>query len=64
MNVAPVRERGLKYRMHVYNVRSILGRSRKGAWIEMSDACLWCSWSYGRSRKGAWIEIMLAVSAP
>ena len=22
------------------------GRSREGAWIEMSDAGLWCAWSY------------------
>ena len=32
-------------------------RSRKGAWIEMSNAYVWYTRYDGRSRKGAWIEI-------
>lgn len=35
------------------------GRSREGAWIEMSErsSCI-SSASHGRSRKGVWIEIL------
>ena len=55
--VAPVRERGLKFGGLVGTAVSALGRSRKGAWIEirlqrpeyLGGSC--------RSRKGAWIEI-------
>ena len=38
-----------------------IGRSRKGAWIEIDS---WPSRSaavMGRSRKGAWIEMLMAV---
>ena len=35
--VAPVRERGLKYDYHEDFVLMYLGRSRKGAWIEISS---------------------------
>ena len=34
MNVAPVRERGLKYEAKLYR-RNCFSRSRKGAWIEI-----------------------------
>ena len=40
MRVAPARERGLKY-MLILELRSVDdGRSREGAWIEMSVQCL------------------------
>ena len=34
-----------------------LGRSRKGAWIEIFASAVHVTTVYGRSRKGAWIEI-------
>ena len=57
MQVAPVRERGLKY--HQTHQRKLIHnrRSRKGAWIEIPDARLQRPEYLGRSRKGAWIEI-------
>ena len=33
--VAPVRERGLKYHIHLTSFLGIDSRSRKGAWIEI-----------------------------
>ena len=33
--VAPARERGLKFLLHLMAFRVILGRSREGAWIEI-----------------------------
>ena len=33
--VAPVRERGLKYRMSLHYLQAFLRRSREGAWIEI-----------------------------
>ena len=33
------------------------GRSRKGAWIEISVTAVYNATGSGRSRKGAWIEI-------
>ena len=39
------------------------GRSRKGAWIEMSLLGGALSNSAGRSRKGAWIEIANVISS-
>ena len=35
VDVAPVRERGLKYHILLTSFLSINSRSRKGAWIEM-----------------------------
>ena len=40
-----------------------LGRSRKGAWIEMLQEKTQGLRKGGRSRKGAWIEIESAQSA-
>ena len=37
-NVAPARERGLKYPLFAKRSAVPNGRSRKGAWIEMSAA--------------------------
>ena len=58
IQVAPVRERGLKYRMHKYILLGTLCRSREGAWIEIY---LYGSSTYTlfrRSREGAWIEML------
>ena len=38
-------------------MRKNLGRSRKGAWIEIAGGGHMASMPMGRSRKGAWIEI-------
>ena len=55
--VAPVRERGLKsYDMPLVQGADI-GRSRKGAWIEINDSGEQATGNTCRSRKGAWIEI-------
>ena len=35
------------------------GRSREGAWIEITLAGHWSAKQNGRSREGAWIEIVL-----
>ena len=37
------------------------GRSREGAWIEISIDALVADMSTGRSREGAWIEILLII---
>ena len=55
--VAPVRERGLKSLSIGDKALTELGRSRKGAWIEMFAPALSSIVAHGRSRKGAWIEI-------
>ena len=34
------------------------GRSREGAWIEISSLAFSASYAVGRSREGAWIEIV------
>ena len=39
------------------------GRSREGAWIEMSTACTYFSIGKCRSREGAWIEIPFRLRA-
>ena len=39
------------------------GRSREGAWIEISVILLKNMWDYGRSREGAWIEIVTVALA-
>ena len=58
--VAPARERGLKL-ASVLNLTMILGRSREGAWIEMSRLQSIIAAFAGRSREGAWIEIFHGV---
>ena len=55
--VAPARERGLKLSEPRTEKRLIRGRSREGAWIEMSGVPLITSSCKSRSREGAWIEI-------
>ena len=55
--VAPVRERGLKSCGQCLGCRLDKGRSRKGAWIEMSVFRMKFVLLMSRSRKGAWIEI-------
>ena len=55
--VAPVRERGLKYLVVQREINGVTGRSRKGAWIEISSEDAYKKDSMSRSRKGAWIEI-------
>ena len=62
LNVAPVRERGLKFpgeRKHY----SLLRRSREGAWIEIACCKAACINAGRRSREGAWIEIHTAIEA-
>ena len=57
--VAPVRERGLKYRNQTAYAMCRNRRSREGAWIEIlyaSDIFLSLA---SRSREGAWIEIIV-----
>ena len=58
--VAPVRERGLKWSISQYTMQVTFGRSRKGAWIEISSNEEWDKVKSCRSRKGAWIEISVA----
>ena len=54
--VAPVRERGLKYR-HLLGCSWQLRRSREGAWIEIQSRAHPSTWPHSRSREGAWIEM-------
>ena len=54
--VAPVRERGLKYKW-LSAWFNALCHSRKGAWIEIANAAVLLTPIISRSRKGAWIEI-------
>ena len=57
--VAPARERGLKsYLPPEPIIVAMLGRSRKGAWIEILLPQLPIAPRSSRSRKGAWIEII------
>ena len=56
-NVAPARERGLKYVSCKYKYYIYRRRSREGAWIEIITLQQKVSMSFGRSREGAWIEI-------
>ena len=60
--VAPVRERGLKYRDHLQLFFKRLSRSRKGAWIEINSAARHAATVASRSRKGAWIEILKDIT--
>ena len=62
IEVAPVRERGLKY-MHNCFITLTYSRSRKGAWIEILFSPHTQSAVIGRSRKGAWIEIRYILLA-
>ena len=36
MKVAPVRERGVKYNVTIRSLKKCVGRSREGAWIEIT----------------------------
>ena len=55
--VAPARERGLKYLPAADTWRQARRRSREGAWIEMTDGLNIMHPLSSRSREGAWIEI-------
>ena len=55
--VAPARERGLKSCGQCLGCRLDKGRSREGAWIEISTRPCGHKYNKGRSREGAWIEI-------
>ena len=57
--VAPARERGLKSSDVLISRPASLGRSRKGAWIEIHLCAGVPDAPSGRSRKGAWIEMLL-----
>ena len=61
MEVAPVRERGLKCQFLRVLAGLVCRRSRKGAWIEICDGSLINEYLDCRSRKGAWIEICRLV---
>ncbi len=39
------------------DVSELGGRSREGAWIEITDLVTYCAPAACRSREGAWIEI-------
>ena len=56
MEVAPARERGLKYRLQS-QAAAEGRRSREGAWIEIWLSDDFESVEGSRSREGAWIEI-------
>ena len=56
--VAPARERGLKYQLALAVINTIKSRSREGAWIEMSVVIPFGIVYTSRSREGAWIEII------
>ena len=55
--VAPARERGLKLAVLMGLKGLEIGRSRKGAWIEIARRTDVLRCTASRSRKGAWIEI-------
>ena len=55
-DVAPARERGLKFTGHKIN-RYATRRSREGAWIEICARLCGRKSACSRSREGAWIEI-------
>ena len=47
----------MKYPVGTFAIMPFLGRSRKGAWIEIGKSLEYAKNELGRSRKGAWIEI-------
>ena len=57
LQVAPVRERGLKCNHAIPRLKNLKGRSREGAWIEIKRLFTATADKIGRSREGAWIEI-------
>ena len=60
VKVAPARERGLK--LDFFNLHACTeGRSREGAWIEMTAGTTTGAMISGRSREGAWIEIRICL---
>ena len=61
IQVAPVRERGLKFIWTIRCMR-LRGRSREGAWIEIMSMTLTGIFTSGRSREGAWIEICISAT--
>ena len=58
VDVAPVRERGLKLAENGEVITMDKGRSREGAWIEIRAARVNAGLTLRRSREGAWIEIL------
>ena len=57
-DVAPVRERGLKYLQVQALFLGRKSRSREGAWIEIRTTSRLQNRIKRRSREGAWIEIL------
>ena len=55
--VAPARERGLKFDARAAQQWDNAGRSREGAWIEITIIRSAVAAAISRSREGAWIEI-------
>ena len=62
-DVAPARERGLKYVVNLTVPTVIKRRSREGAWIEIHGYKTTFDSGYRRSREGAWIEIFRRPAA-
>ncbi len=56
LQVAPVRERGLKF-LNASTAKNFEGRSREGAWIEIIGSHMIALMRSSRSREGAWIEM-------
>ena len=59
--VAPVRERGLKYKVLDAGAQEVNGRSREGAWIEITPLIVTKPSLKSRSREGAWIEMCINI---
>ena len=59
--VAPARERGLKLLLICPILTLKSGRSREGAWIEITLTDFACGRFFSRSREGAWIEIRVEI---
>ena len=59
--VAPARERGLKCHSDDWCMNLFSGRSREGAWIEITPYESKGTINSGRSREGAWIEILKQI---
>ena len=59
--VAPVRERGLKFFVTRRKCTLTESRSREGAWIEINSAARHAATVASRSREGAWIEMAVIL---